>query len=202
MNNDRHHAITAAKNLRTIAKLYPELEIALGTKEQLPDTGYITTGKPGSTLPLNTKASEVKGEIDQWASGLAQTLITNIDWIPPTPTTTPRILEDIARMRIGHFTENANGEEFIDAAHHYANLINRTVQPLGIKRIRLGVPCHAPNCEGQYEALLLPWKQTTPDMTCNVDRDHLMTPYEWNRYLRRPKTYQPAFIQTLTQEHP
>lgn len=199
--HDRHHAITAAKNLRTIATLYPELETALGTKEQPDNTGYISTGKPGSTIPLNVKASEVKREIDTWASHLAQVLIDNIGWKLPNPPTTPRILKDIADFRIGHFTEHAHGETFMDSAHHYARLVDTTIQPLGIKRIRLGVPCHAPNCPGQYEALLLPWKQATPDMTCNVDPAHLMTPYEWNRYLRRPKTYQPAFIQNILQEN-
>lgn len=200
MNNDRHHTITAAANLRTIATLYPDLEAALGTKEQHNNAGYITGSKPGSALPLNTKASEVKGEIDTWTNHLAQVLIDNIGWKLPNPPTTPRILKDIADFRIGHFTENTDGETFMDAAHHYARLIDRTIQPLGIKRIRLGVPCHAPDCPGQYEALLLPWKTTTPDMTCNIDEEHRLTPYEWNRYQRRPGNYQPQFVQQLARE--
>lgn len=200
LNNDRHHAITAAANLRTIATLYPDLVTALGTKEQPDDVGKLSARKPGSTIPINVKASEVKHEIDTWAFHLAQTLVDNIGWKLPNPATTPRILKDIADFRIGHFTENTNGEEFLDAAHHYAHLIDRTIQPLGIKRIRLGVPCHAPECDGQYEALLLPWKQTTPDMTCNVDEEHRLTPYEWNRYQRRPGNYQPQFVQQLARE--
>src|SRR5690625_4143953 len=99
---NRHHTITAAANLRTIATLYPDLETALGTKEQHNNAGYITGSKPGSALPLNTKASEVKGEIDTWTNHLAQALIDNIDWKLPNPPTTPRILKDIADFRIGH----------------------------------------------------------------------------------------------------
>ncbi|HLS00535.1 MAG TPA: hypothetical protein VK054_00915 [Beutenbergiaceae bacterium] len=177
-----------------------ELEKTLGTKPKPENAGYITGQKPGSALPLNTKASEVKGEIDTWAHQLAQTLITEIEWKPPNPPTTPRILQDIANMRIGHFTESSHGEHFMDTAHHYAKLIKHTIHPQPPKRIRLGIPCHAPDCTGQYQALLLPWKNTLPDMTCSRDEEHRLTPYEWQRAQRRPKNYQPQFIQRLARE--
>src|SRR5699024_8132369 len=111
---------------------------------------------------------------------------------------TPGLLRDIAKWKVGHFTADDYDEgaraAFIDDAEEMHRLALKTARPSGVRRIPLHVRCmdygtsdlgERVACEGEYHALLLPWRPDLPDMVCDQDESHRMSPLQWQRAQKR-----------------
>ena len=193
MSDARHErpSIATANHMRAIADLWPDLETRLGKQ----GTTDGTTGRtrPASKPPIDTHVADVMAKIQDWAAFLGRTLLSETEWKPPTDITTPNLLRDIAKWRIGHFTEHEDemlAQAIIDDAEEMHALALRTARPSGVRRVPLHVRCmeHDTNdqgerieCAGEYYALLLPWRSDVPDMVCSEDETHRMSPWQWQR---------------------
>lgn len=191
-----HPSIATARHLRATAELWPELEDKLGGSGSSDDGEKIRT-QPGSKPPIDSHVADVMAQIQDWTIFLCRTLMDETDWKPPAELDTPGLLRDIARWRVGHFTEHDDEslrQAIIDDAEEYHALALRTARPSGVRRIPLHVPCREYDttdqgervaCDGEYYALLKPWESTVPDMICNQDDTHRMTPLQWQRAQKR-----------------
>lgn len=196
MNDDCRHRPSCANpqqhHLRATAELWPELEDRLGGGGTGDDVKI--DSRPGAKLPIDTHVADVMHEIQAWVTYLCRVLLDETDWKPPVELDTPGLLQDIAKWRVGHFLADDYDEmarlAFIDDAEEKHALAFKTARPSGVRRIPLHVRCmdHGTNdqgermpCEGEYYALLLPWRSDIPDMICSEDETHRMTPLGWQR---------------------
>lgn len=190
-----HISITTARHLRETAEIWPELEDRLGGGGKA--EGEKISTQPGSKPTIDAHVADVMHQIQDWTVFLCRALMDETDWKPPAELDTPGLLRDIAKWRIGHFTEHedeALRQAIIDDAEEYHSLALRTARPSGVRRIPLHVPCQEHGttdqgervaCEGEYYALLKPWESTIPDMICTEDEEHRMTPLMWQRAQKR-----------------
>lgn len=194
-NKQEHVAITTGNHLRAIADHWPAL------LARLPAGNSHNDGQPRATndstrIPINPTVSHIKGIIESWTNFLARCLIDETNWTPPTRRDTPHMLRAIAVMA-GHFTEHqdeALAQAIISEAAEYHALAERTAHPDGRRTIHLNIPCQdhdtsdmgerAP-CPGTYTVQLIPHRDWLPDMVCNHDRTHTLSPLEWQRAQRR-----------------
>lgn len=216
-----HPAVLARNDLLAIADAWPMLLVRLAQAGQGDRSGVRT--KPGSKPPSNIDISDVKGELDAWVVFLTHVLMDEVivetpvpgpargTWVDPwkpRSIATPDLLREIARERVGHFT--AHPDEmlrlaFEDEAQENRRKIERAAYPNGRRRIPLHVMCEMhetdpdggrTTCLGWYHATIDP--ETTvgiPDMVCDRDETHRITPMEWQRASKR--TMDPAAAAAL-----
>lgn len=186
--HDEHPAITTARHLTATANTWPDLVRALTPAPRTPGAGRVT-GTSGRPLPINTHVHDVMTDISQWVYFWARNLHNETDWtLPPNPLDTPALLRALA-LRVGHFVEHPDqliAQAFIDEADDVRHKAERTAHPTGARRIPVHVPCLERPCPGQYTVLLQPdrdWR--IPDLVCNRDHHHRITPAEWQKLERR-----------------
>ena len=191
-----HPSVRAAKDLRAIARTWPHLESALARTGAPGQGGGKPTKSASQPLVINAHVSDVMGEIASWAHFLARTLLNEtIDYLPPQQPGTPALLESIA-LRVGHFLGDHDlANTFPDDCHDNARKAHNTAHPNGARRIPTRVKCldHGTDqlgqrvpCDGEYTVLLNPDSHgLIPDMVCNQDKAHRITPAEWQRLERR-----------------
>lgn len=200
----------AQGHLETIADAWTVLDklIAAGST---PGSG---AGKPASRAPIDAHIADVRQEIALWTRFLARVLMEEVivervvptpwvgagtfaePWAPPT-LDTGRLARHIGKERIGHFLAHEDEHlriEFLDDAERLAGLARRTAWPSGARWLRTGVECtehgtsdmgERTTCKGEYRVLMLPEQGAIPDMVCNEDQEHRITPLEWQRAQRR-----------------
>lgn len=202
----QHISDRLRKHLRTIVDWWDDLHDDLARGGGIDRTGVRTI--PASRVLIDTTVSDLIAEIDSWARFLARILVDEIDWTPPTPTTTKRILDDIALARVGHFSSHPDehlAAAVMDDAARLARTVMRTLDPNRRRRIRLGVPCleHTTTdlgqrvpCDGEYETWLYP-DELLRDMVCSRDPAHRMTPLEWQRSQRKGLIDRDAGVELL-----
>jgi hypothetical protein len=187
-----HVALTVQRDMRQIADLWPDLEARL--------TGSGTSDRsgvrrpPGSKPPIDVHIADVTAEVSAWVVFLARVLIDETDWTPRSHDTAA-ILRDIADNRVGHFTEAEDQglrEAVTEDAARLARLVHNTARPSDRRTIPLGIPCmeHSTSelgerviCTGQYATTLTPGERIG-DFVCSKDREHRITPLEWQRSQR------------------
>ena len=187
----QHSALDTRDNLQAIADTWTALH------NQLPAGGKGHTNgprpAPGSRVPISAHVSDTIATITQWTNFLARTLTDETDWTPPNPLTVPATLENIAATRLGHFTAHPDEHlalAFHDDARENRRLAEAAAYPRGQRLMRLGISCqHGTEdspCTGQYTILMDPDKPgLIPDMICNHNRTHTITPDAWQRARRR-----------------
>lgn len=197
---DRHSALNARDDLLAIADAWPDLLERLAREGRAGGEKVSGTHTPG--LVLNEHVSEVMRELTSWVHFLTRVLMeeVSVDGRPwrPASTSPADLLREIARERIGHFTEHEDEGlrlTFCDEARDMRHLAERTAYPSGRRVIPLQIPCteHGTSeagerieCDGWYEVLLDPERPgLIPDMVCSVDATHRVTPAEWQRATRR-----------------
>lgn len=200
----------ARAHLVTIADAWPDLDqlVAAGST---PGSGG---GKPASRAPIDAHVADVRQEIALWVRFLARVLMEEVTvqrtvmppwadagvhtaaWAPPS-TDTGELAQHIAEERLGHFLYHEDQHlriEFLDDAERLAGLARRTAWPSGARWLRTGVECtgHGTSdlgervaCPGEYRVFMHPDQDAVGDMVCNVDREHRITPLEWQRAQRR-----------------
>lgn len=201
---------TTREHLLTIAETWPWLDdlVAAGSS---PGSG---ASQPGSRAPIDAHVADVRTELTLWVRFLARVLMEEVvierhvptpwadagvhadPWAPPT-IDTGELARHIALERIGHFLHHADEQlrvEFLDDAERMASLARNTAWPSGARWLRTGIECteHGTSdmgarvvCEGEYRVLMLPGQAAIPDMVCDVDPGHRITPLEWQRAQRR-----------------
>jgi hypothetical protein len=207
MAHDRaqHSALDARDDLLAIADAWPALLVRLAQTGQGDRSGVRTA--PGSRPPLSTDISDVKGELEAWVVFLAHVLMDETDWTPRSVETIA-LLREIARERIGHFTHHEDdlfALTFVDDARDNRRKIETAAFPHGRRKIPLHVMCEMHDtdpdggrvdCLGWYYATIDPEVTTgIPDMVCDKDGTHRITPAEWQRASRR--TMDPAAAAAL-----
>lgn len=187
-----------AHHLLRIAELWPDLEQRLGKQGAGDHDG---SGRPkkaaGETpAPIDHGVADNIAKIQDWTAYLGRVLLDETDWKPPYDVSTPSLLRDIAKWRIGHFTHHADEFvtlAFIDDCEDYHDLAFSVARPSGVRRIPLHVACmeHATTdqgervpCQGEYYALLVP-DRPMRDMVCDQDEQHRMSPLQWTRAVKR-----------------
>jgi hypothetical protein len=208
----QHSALNARDDLLAIADAWPVLEVRLAQQGQGDRSGVKT--RPGSKPPLSTDIIDVMAELAAWTTFLARVLMDEvtietrvlgpvrarpfIDPWRPRSITTPDLLREIARFRVGHFT--AHPDEmlriaFQDEAQENRRKAESAAYPHGRRKIPLHVMCemHDTSPEGERIACL-GWYHATidpevtvgiPDMVCDKDGTHRITPAEWQSSIRR-----------------
>lgn len=193
---DRHSALNARDDLLAIADAWPDLLDRLGREGRTGGEKVSGSHTPG--LVINEAVSEVMRELTSWAFFLARVLMEEVDDWRPASSAPDDLLRQIARERIGHFTEHPDDGmrmTFGDEARDMRHLAERTAYPSGRRHIPLNIACteHATStlgerveCPGAYTVLLDPERPgLVPDMVCSQDPQHRITPDEWQRASRR-----------------
>jgi hypothetical protein len=192
----QHSALDARDDMLAIADTWPDLLDRLATSSSGPKNDRVSGTVP-TGLVINETVSDVMGEVRAWAQFLTRVLMEETTW-EPHDTGTDDLLRDIARHRIGHFTAHADEglrEAFHDDARHMRYKVEHAAYPSGKKRIPLHVHCCETTttvlgarvpCPGQYTATLNPdMPGLIPDMICDHDPGHRITPVEWQRAARK-----------------
>lgn len=190
-----HPAVLAANDLHDIARLWPELTERIAAGGGSDSSGFVT-GSKVRPLPISAHVIDVITEVEEWVTFLARVLIDETDWTV-TNKTTPGLIESIAG-RVGHFTEHPDqflAQSFCDDAQRLRELVQATAHPSGKRTLRIGAPCFEKStsdlgeripCPGQYTVLADPERPyVVPDIICDRDRSHRITPVEWQRAYRR-----------------
>lgn len=183
-----HTFRTQLNDLRTLMRA---LDDALAGQLKF---GHKVGGKSANTpLPVNLHASE--------AAYIARTtLLTWTDHIAhargeATPDTWPSI-ERFLDIRAGWLATQTDGPTAIDELQHALHTARRTVDRPRYRKIPTHVQCldYETNakgervpCHGEYTVTLdndKTWIQV-PDMVCDHDPEHRVTPDEWQRAARR-----------------
>lgn len=208
-----HASITVQRDMLAIVEMWPALLDRLTPGGSKDESGV--RGKPASRPAANLAVSDTIAEITSWTYFLARTLHDEVTverdghaqpWTPATQQM-PAMLDEIARWRIGHFTEH--DDEMLalavaDDATDYRRKVRNVIAPTGARRIDLRVPCleHGTDdlgrrvpCPGSYYTLLAP-DRPLGDMVCTEDREHHMTPAEWQAARRRGR-FNPDAVHNL-----
>ncbi|MFI6428483.1 hypothetical protein [Promicromonospora sp. NPDC050880] len=200
----------AQNQLVEIADAWVELDELLAAGST-PGSG---ASKPASRAPIDAHVADVRAEISGWVQFLARALMEEVTverwpgvpwaaghrvaelWAPPT-IDTGELVRHIAHERIGHFVMHPDQQmraDFLAAAEEWAGLARRTAWPSGARWLRTGVECTEHDtsdlgqrvpCEGEYRVFMHPDQEQIPDMVCDVDPGHRITPLEWQRAQRR-----------------
>lgn len=192
-----HPSVRAAKDLRNIARTWPHLETALA-RGGTPGQGGRPTKSATQPLIINAHVSDVMAEIRGWLTFWLHALLDESDdYQLPADTGTPARLESLA-LRVGHWTEHPDEllrVTFVQECADNARKAHNTAHPNGSRRIPTRVKCfdHGTDqhgqrvpCDGEYMVLLNPDAHgLIPDMVCNQDKAHRITPVEWQRLERR-----------------
>ena len=181
-------SVRAAKDLRAIARTWPHLEAALARTGIPGQSGGKPTKSASQPLVINAHVSDVMAEIRGWLAFWLHALLDEADdYVLPVDTRTPARLESLA-LRVGHWTEHPDEllrVTFVQECHDNARKAHNTAHPNGSRRIPTRVKCFEV-CEGEYTVLLNPDSHgLIPDMVCNQDKAHRITPAEWQRLERR-----------------
>lgn len=136
----------------------------------------------------------------------ARTYETHVQPWTPTRYEMPGMLDDIARWRVGHFTAHHDGALALavaDEAHELADKVRAATSETGRRWIPLHITCFEHDttdqgervpCTGEYRAPLDPDRPgLVPDMVCDRDAAHRISPIEWQRAGRK-SGYDPARI--------
>ena len=209
----QHSALDARDDMLAIADTWPDLEDRLGREE--PPRGEKVSGSRVPGLVINETVSQAMGEIRSWVHFLARVLMEEVTithtvempagsvltftepWRPQSTGVTD-ILREIARERIGHFTAHPDQGmrlAFHDDARAMRELAERTAYPSGRKWVRVHVACleylttaagERKPCPGGYRVLLDPeLPGLIPDMVCEKDGAHRISPLDWQRAARK-----------------
>lgn len=189
LDADLHPSVIAARHLRATADTWPELLRALARTGRAA-TGGRVSGTSGRPLPIDVVVSDAIAEISEWARFWGHALLDETDdWTPPIdPWDTPALLRALA-LRAGHWTEHHDeliAATFIDESAEVHRRAASIARPTGARRVPVHVACLEDGCPGAYTVMLLPdrdWR--IPDLVCDKDRDHRITPAEWQRLERR-----------------
>jgi len=171
-------------------------------------------GQPASRVPIDAHVADVRTELAVWVRSLAWLLVREVTverwpgipwaaghrvaepWVPPT-INTGELARHIALERLGHFLHHSDEQlrvKFLADAKRMAALASSTAWPSGARWLRTGIECteHGTSdlgervvCEGEYRVLMLPGQDVIPDMVCDVDPGHRITPLQWQRAQRR-----------------
>lgn len=171
-------------------------------------------GKPGSRVPIDAEVADVRTGLARWVQFLARVLMEEVTverwpgipwaptyrvaqpWAPPT-IDTGELARHIAVTRIGHFLAHEDEHlraEFLTTAKEWSTVARSTAWPSGARWLRTGVDCteHGTSdlgepvpCDGEYRVFMHPDQEAIPDMVCDVDPGHRITPLEWQRAQRR-----------------
>lgn len=150
----------------------------LAAEQGMTISGSTTPPRPTFTVPAFQPSMFGKGGLTTYITALRRP-VYKID--------VPATLRALAE-RVGHFTQHPDelvALEFVDECHDLRRDAEAVAYPSGARRIPLHFACL--ECDGSYTALLLPdqrW-QSIPDLQCDKDRRHSITPAEWQRLERR-----------------
>ena len=198
---DRHSALNARDDLLAIADAWPDMLERLAREGTRGGERVSGTSNPG--LVLNEAVSEAMRELTSWAHYLTRVLMDEVldaagrPWRPHS-TAPADLYAEIARERVGHFTEHPDEMVrlmFGDDCRDMRDLATRTAYPSGRRWVPLPIPCaeHSTSdlgervpCPGAYRVLLDPDRPgLVPDMVCSEDDQHRVTPVEWQRVSRK-----------------
>lgn len=193
---EQHSALNARDDMLWIADAWPDLLVRLGRDSTAPDEKVRGTRPVG--LVINEHVSQTMQDVTTWANFLARVLVDETDWTPPPGADTPTLLADIARRRIGHFTEHEDEGlrlSFYDDVASMRQQVQRAAYPSGRRWVPLHVACLEHDttdlgervpCEGEYRVLLDPDRPgVVPDMVCELDPSHRISPLDWQRAARK-----------------
>lgn len=192
----QHSALDARDDMLAIVYAWPDLLTRLGRDGSA--GGEKVSGSRSPGLVINERVSDTMAAVRDWAAFLARVLLQETDWTPPRVQDTPALLHNIARTRIGHFTEHEDEGmrlAFFDDVDHHRRAVESAAYPRGVKIIPVHVECveHTTTdlgervpCPGEYTVRLDPERAgLIPDMICDHDRAHRITPEQWQRAARK-----------------
>ena len=193
----QHSALDTRDNMLAIADTWPDLLDRLGNEGRAGGEKVRGTKTPG--LAINEAVSDVLAELTRWVGFLVHVLIDETDtWNPPRGADAPALLTHIARERLGHFTAHEDEglrHAIADDAHRLRRLAEHTAYPTGRRWVPVHVACleyattdlgERTPCTGEYRVMLDPEAHgMVPDMVCELDPTHRISPLDWQRAARK-----------------
>jgi len=205
----QHSALDARDDMLAVADTWPDLLDRLGREDSSTPDGMPKQVNRTPGLVINEAVSDAMRQLAAWAHFLARVLMEETDWTPPPGADTPRLLTLIARQRIGHFTAHTDQSirlAFHDDARAMRELAERNAYPSMRKWVRVHVACleyattdagERTPCLGGYRVLLDPEAYgLIPDMVCERDITHRISPVDWQRAARK-SGYDPARVREI-----
>jgi hypothetical protein len=189
-----HPAILARNDLLTIADTWPDLVDRLSREDGASD-GQPRAKNRTPGLVINDHVSQVMADIRSWVTFLARVLIDETDW-RPDDSTVPGMLRGIA-TRVGHFTTHDDEQlrdDFTTDTATYRDKATNAAYPTGRHMLWTQIRCDHHDtsdqgeripCTGRYGVLVDPDRSLLPDMVCEKDRTHRISPLDWQRAYRR-----------------
>lgn len=180
----QHSALDARDDMLAIANTWPDLTARLGRDGTSAPDGMPKPVTRTRGLVINELVSQTMADIREWVTFLARQLVDETDWTPPAGTDTPGLITNIARQRIGFFTEHKDVElrvAFIDDCKKIRADVTRVAYPDGYRTLDTRLPCETTdNCPGAY-TVRPSASGAMPDLVCSHDRTHRVGPDVWSR---------------------
>ena len=193
-----HPSVLASNDLLEIVTLWPKLLSRLAPGGSGDTSGVHTAAGP--RMPIDVHVVDVVSEVEHWVRFWGHVLVDETDWTPAKPKdgafpSVPSIIRGIV-SRIGHFTESPDEMVRLTFGDECAEKVQLIKDALSDRRRRpLHIPCgeHGTSdlgaripCPGEYTIMVDPDRPgIIPDMICDEDKTHRITPEEWQRGMRR-----------------
>lgn len=193
----RHHHDRAQENLRELVTLDQALYLALSPTGSCGDEPVAGTKTVG--IDLNETAMDARTVIRERLNAFVSFTVTERHVTAPTRTDLPNLIAWLDRHHdwwCNHTTDTAV-IWFVTLQLRVTNA-RTAAYPSGTRRLPTGLPCeeHTTNDAGQR--VPCPGKLTTTvggntytDLVCTADRDHRITPAEWQKSAFKTRLKQP-----------
>lgn len=171
---------------QTIARVYPSTEAQLTAPVKGGDgTGIRGARQPG--LDLNPRVVEARADITNTLTFWTHLLIDEHPTLT-TPGNDPSAMARFIGANLRHLTHHHDDGialSIVEDTRRLARLVVSVAYPKGARRYEPGIPCveHDTNdlgervpCAGEYGAWVWDGMGQIPDLTCNADATHVLTP--------------------------
>lgn len=183
-------------DLRAVAAEWPDLQDAI-TPGSAGGSAPVT-GTPERGIGVNFAAIQTAREVTAAAWFVARVLTDETSTAPPDPLRDmPGFLGWTARWRADWLAAHPDlGDDLVREWHRHAETVRRRVYAERVRTIRVGVPCpehtaldetgQRTPCPGELTCAIDPAKEgLVPDLVCELDDEHRISPEEWFRAARR-----------------
>jgi hypothetical protein len=217
-----HPSVRAARDLRAIADTWPQLLEALEQGGIPQEGGGKRSKRPAAPVPIDLTVSELLAEISRWVYFWCRRLEEGGNWQMP-PNLTEWALDVVGLLHelaehVGFFTEHPDpddwgfAEAFLTEAHDMRHKAETKVNPTGVRWVPTHMACldetDGQPCPGEYRGRIAPtqnWSDV-PDLICDHNRAHQLTPEELRRVQRHGPTADPSairdYLKRLRQQQP
>lgn len=186
-------------DLNAIADAWDDLNDQLAAPAQ--GAGQRVSGTPSIGLVINMHVSTIIATVQADLGFILRVLADETTTLPPANATMPQKLRWVAMWRSEWLTRHQDlGQALQDDWRALQGRVDRAAYPTGERTIKVGIGCPDHTTDDLGQRLPCPGNLTartthnhTPDLICDHDPTHRITPVEWLNAARRA-AYDPTRI--------